>query len=270
MAISWANALKNPETSGSFTHPLAHERRIVSTPAILGMVARKRKHHRREGYPIVYIALALLPALLLLTWLYTRDVWHPEPKQSVYRIFLLGAAVVLPAGLLERALLDTSFPGLKNGWKVTVATAFFVAGMVEEFLKASVVERGALDKGLMRTRIDCIVYAGAAALGFAAVENVLYVTSSGFTTALLRSVTAVPAHMMFGILMGNEFAHHVLEGKSRGRAYVIPALAHGAYDSFALAESWLADVLLVGYLIFLLEVCLRILDRAATRTWRWA
>ncbi len=217
-----------------------------------------------------YICLALLPALLLLTWLYTRDQLHPEPKRAVYRLYLLGAAIVLPAGLLERAMLNSGFDGHLRGLFALVVTAFFVAGMVEEFLKAAIVERAALQRGLMKSPIDCIVYAGATALGFATVENLLYVTSSGFSTAILRSVTAVPAHLMFGILMGTYFARSIWSQRSRAWAYVVPALAHGLYDAFALSNSWIGDALLFVYLIVLLEQALRRLDWATKASMKFS
>jgi RsiW-degrading membrane proteinase PrsW (M82 family) len=217
-----------------------------------------------RGWPsLFYAVLALLPAMLLLAWLYTRDTLHPEPKRAVYRMFLRGAAIVLPAGLIERMLLGTSAgQGRSDGLQTVLLTAFFAAGMVEEFLKAAIVERGALQRGWMKTPMDCLVYAGAAALGFASVENILYVTSAGWDTALLRAVTAVPAHLMFGIAMGWYFSESLFSGRSRARAYLIPALLHGAYDTFALSNSLLADALLVAYLVALLEWSLRRIDRA--------
>lgn len=216
---------------------------------------------------MVYAALALLPAMLLLVCLYTRDTVHPEPKREVYRLFLRGAALVLPAGLIERMLLQNSATGLATtGWSAIFITSFFAAGMVEEFLKAAIVERGALQRGFMRTPLDCMVYAGATALGFAAVENILYVTSTGVQTAILRAVTAVPAHLMFGLVMGWYFAEHLFRGRSRGLAYIIPALLHGVYDSFAMSSTVVSDLLLVAYLIVILEWCLRRLDDAARRS----
>ncbi|MCL6442826.1 MAG: PrsW family intramembrane metalloprotease [Alicyclobacillus sp.] len=208
----------------------------------------------------MYIFLAIIPALVLLIWLYHRDVLHPEPKRKVYRMFLLGASVVFPAGLLERALLDTSVHA--EGLTSLLVTAFFVAGMVEEFLKSAIVDRAAYARGYLQQPIDCLVYAGAVALGFATVENVMYVTSSGFTTAVLRSVTAVPAHLMFGIIMGSGYVRHIWFKRSIAWAYILPALAHGLYDSFALSNTMVGDIALVLYLLILLEVCLRRIDWA--------
>lgn len=210
---------------------------------------------------MIYAALALLPVMILLIWLYTRDSLHPEPKRSVYRLFLLGAAIVLPAGLIERQMLDSGMA--HDGWRTVFMTAFFIAGLVEEFLKAGIVERAAFQQGLLRSPVDCMIYSGAVALGFAAIENILYVTSSGFDTAILRSVTAVPAHLMFGIVMGTAFARHIWLHTPRPLVYVLPAIAHGTYDTFALTNSWLGDALLFLYLIGLLEWSLRRLDWAA-------
>lgn len=215
---------------------------------------------------IVYVALAVLPVMVLMAWLYTRDSLHPEPKQAVFRLFLLGAAIVLPAGLLERVMLNSMGADLHGGWRNALVTGFFVAGLVEEFLKAAIVERGAISKGLAKEPIDCVIYAGATALGFAMIENILYVTSSGFSTAVLRSVTAVPAHLMFGIIMGYFFARSIWARGNRAFAYIVPACAHGLYDSFALSTTWWADALLVAYLLVLLEISLRILHRLRRRT----
>jgi RsiW-degrading membrane proteinase PrsW (M82 family) len=159
--------------------------------------------------------------------------------------------------------LNSGVAQLHGKFTVLFVTAFFVAGMVEEFLKAAIVERAALDKGLMQEPIDCIVYAGATAIGFATIENILYVTSNGFSTALLRSVTAVPAHLMFGVLMGTMFARSIWFNTHRAWVYVAPAIAHGIYDCFALANAWYGDVLLFIYLIILVEQTLRRLDWAA-------
>ncbi len=213
---------------------------------------------------MLYIGLAVLPGFVLLAWLYTRDQLHPEPKRVVYRLYLLGAGIVLPAGLIERQLLKTGFDGAIafGKWSTLIVTTFFVAGMVEEFLKAAIVERAALQKGWMKTPIDAIIYSGATALGFATVENLLYVTSAGFSTAILRSVTAVPAHLMFGIIMGTFFAQSLWANKSRAWAYIVPALVHGVYDTFALSNSWIGDILLFIYLIALLEQSLRRIDWA--------
>lgn len=215
---------------------------------------------------MLYATMAVLPVCILIVWLYTRDKLHPEPKRRVFSLFLRGAGIVLPAGIIERLLLaskDGNTLGIPQlQLPGVIITAFFVAGMVEEFLKASIVDRGAVQRGWIHEPMDAILYAGSTALGFACVENVLYVTHAGIGTALLRAVTAVPAHLMFGVWMGSLFAESIFRNQRRWRAYIVPALAHGLYDAFALSSSLLTDILLGVYLLILLEGSLRRIDRA--------
>lgn len=214
-----------------------------------------------RGDCMFYAALAMIPGLILLVFIYTRDRLHPEPKRQVFRLFILGAAIVFPAGLIERITMST--PGFAiGGFQGRLITAFFVAGMIEEFLKAAIFDRSVLRSNLIRNRIDCIVYAAAIGLGFATVENIMYVTSSGLTTAVVRSVTAVPAHFMFAIIMGYFFGQSRFGRTNKAFAYLVPALAHGTYDTFALSSTLISDAVLVLLLIVLAEISVRILRDA--------
>ncbi|MFB5191221.1 PrsW family glutamic-type intramembrane protease [Alicyclobacillus fastidiosus] len=212
-----------------------------------------------------YVALAIIPGLLLLVFIYTRDQLHPEPKRQVFRLFILGAAIVLPAGVIERLMMN-SRGFTEGGIEGRLITAFFVAGMIEEFLKASIFDRGVYQSHLLRRPVDCIVYAAAIGLGFATVENVMYVTSSGLMTAIVRSVTAVPAHFMFAIIMGYWFSKAKFQGSPKVLAYIIPACVHGIYDTFALSSTIVADLVLVFFLLFLVETSARIMKRVRTAT----
>lgn len=209
---------------------------------------------------MLYLALAAIPGLLFMVFIYTRDRLHPEPKRRVVRLFLLGAIIVFPAGVIERLVMAS--PGFTEpGIQGQLITAFFVAGMIEEFLKAAIFDRSVLHTSALRGRIDCIVYAAAIGLGFATVENILYVTSNGLATAAVRSVTAVPAHFMFAIIMGYFFSKVQFDGTSKVYAYIVPAAVHGIYDAFALSSTVISDIILALFLLFLVETSVRILNR---------
>jgi RsiW-degrading membrane proteinase PrsW (M82 family) len=89
-------------------------------------------------------------------------------------------------------------------------------------------------------KFDGIVYAVFVSLGFAAVENILYVFQEGVTTGFLRAVTAVPAHAIFGIVMGYYLGFAKLEPENRGKniwnAFMWPFLLHGFYDYVLMSE----------------------------------
>lgn len=202
---------------------------------------------------MLYVA-AILPALIGLTIVYMLDR-RREPPLLVTRLFLLGAVAVLPAGFFEKTLLDaySVTPDAPTGYLATLLLAFFIAGVVEESCKGAVFWRFVYCKSFFDEPYDAIVYAVAVGLGFAAVENVLYVSSSGIETAFVRAFTAIPAHALFGVVMGSEFARAKYDGSSVSKAFWLPALLHGIYDAFALAQSFLATFLLIAYLMWLVR-----------------
>jgi len=73
-------------------------------------------------------------------------------------------------------------------------------------------------------------------MGFATLENVLYVYQYGLATGILRMFTAVPAHATFAILMGfflgkAKFTHRKVFFFSV-LSLIAAAIFHGSYDYF--------------------------------------
>ena len=119
------------------------------------------------------------------------------------------------------------------------------------------------------TVVDGIVYAVCVGLGFAAIENVGYVLSSGegwATVASMRALLAVPGHYAFAILMGYYYAvyHFVDHSKiAAAKVILIPVLAHGVYDSLAMTGS--VDPIAGGICFFaLIYFCIK-LQKAAQK-----
>ncbi len=200
------------------------------------------------------VLAAVLPALAVLAYIY-RAARHRVAPQYVLLLFILGAVAVLPAGLAERFLLDvySHTPEPQNALLVTLVTSFFIAGATEESIKGLLFRRLVYRKPFFEKPYDGILYAVAIGMGFATVENILYVTSYGLSTAFVRAFTAVPAHALFGIVMGASFSRAKFAGEPVWRAFVIPALLHGLYDTFAMAQSFSANVLLIVYLMWLVR-----------------
>lgn len=135
-------------------------------------------------------------------------------------------------------------------------TAFVSSAFVEEFVKFIFLL--AFLRGNKETNepFDCIVYAVFLSLGFAWLENIVYVnhpTLGGYETAFIRSVISVPSHGLFGVLMGYHLGMAKFFQKRWGyvMAFFAPYLAHGCYNYFLLATSnwfWLAFVVLEVWL----------------------
>ncbi len=204
------------------------------------------------------VLAAVIPALAVLAYIY-RAAHHREAPQFVLLLSTLGAIAVLPAGLAERFLLDvySQTPEPQSVLLATLVTSFFVAGATEESIKGLIFWRLVYRKPFFERPYDGVLYAVAIGMGFATVENILYVTSYGLSTAFVRAFTAVPAHALFGIVMGACFSRAKFDGEPVWRAFLVPALLHGIYDAFAMAQSFFSNALLIVYLMWLVRFAYR-------------
>ncbi len=184
--------------------------------------------------PAFALSLALLPAVLLLRYFISKDSF-PEPTRVVLTTFGLGCVIILPVipvalGLMwivETLGLSAPLAG--------ALVAFMGAAIPEEGFKWLVLHRYCLRHSAFDEPMDGIVYGAAAGLGFAALENVLYVASGGVAVAVARGLTAVPMHAALGVIMGEYFGRaRFAEGAERRRllwrAWLIPMALHGLYD----------------------------------------
>ena len=201
---------------------------------------------------VVSFLLAAAPALILLRYYVRQDRERPEPKGLIVRIFLLGIAATFLAVPLE--LLASMFQGLFAGFPLLMALfkAFVVAALVEEYLKLTVVRLFAYRNRNFDEIMDGVVYTIVASLGFACMENILYVLGGTVWTALTRAVTAIPLHATASGLMGYylgqaKFAPSPqMERALINRGLRIAIFVHGAYDFLLFAAPLLGTVLLVG------------------------
>src|SRR6185369_10738021 len=111
----------------------------------------------------------LLPALLWLWFWLREDKLHPEPRQYLFLSFLLGMIAVFVALPLERY----SQKIVLDGTLVLVAWA-----AIEESVKLAAAYFAGLDRKVCDEPLDPMVYLITSALGFAAMENTLFLISS--------------------------------------------------------------------------------------------
>lgn len=177
---------------------------------------------------------AVTPSFLLIWYFKSRDV-YPEPLSVIWGTFCWGIAAVIPVvgiGLFIQELLVGL--RLSSPFMDSFGKAFFVAALTEETFKFLVLYLYCARKKEFDEPMDGIVYGVSASLGFATLENILYVSDGGFSTALLRALTAVPGHAMLGAIMGyyfgQAFFNPAMRKKFMFRALAVPILLHGLYD----------------------------------------
>jgi RsiW-degrading membrane proteinase PrsW (M82 family) len=170
---------------------------------VLSAAVRVESFVRRQLMPLlISLAMAIAPALILVAYYYRQDRRKPEPKGLILKIFIIGILSTIPAILLELAV--STLEDLVSWWALLyyLFEAFVVAAMCEELIKLWVVRSVAYNNVHFDEVMDGIVYTIVASLGFACMENILYVMNRGWTVALLRAFTAVPMHAVCSGMMG--------------------------------------------------------------------
>ncbi|PWH82683.1 PrsW family intramembrane metalloprotease [Algibacter marinivivus] len=182
------------------------------------------------------LLVAVAPVFIIILYIYLKDKYEKEPKRLLFYNFLLGAIVSIIITSILYYAFDIVLP-LPNETSILqqFIKAFFVVGLVEEFSKYIIVRYFAQPNKAFNEPFDGIVYAVMVSMGFAATENIFYVLEGGYTTALARAFTAVPAHATFGILMGYfmgkaKFSSNRIVLNLSGLFLAI--LFHGSYDFF--------------------------------------
>lgn len=182
------------------------------------------------------LLLAVAPSMIIMGYIYFRDKFEREPFGLLLKNFLLGATVSIILTFALSKLLEGVLPPLDRFSIIDMFIKAFVAvALVEEFSKYLIVRYVAQRNKEFDEPFDGIVYAVMVSMGFATLENVLYVYSYGFETGVLRAFTAVPAHATFAILMGY-YMGKAKFSKNRFQLNMMGLLAatlfHGAYDFF--------------------------------------
>lgn len=206
---------------------------------------------------------SLAPIFIILFYIYFRDKYDKEPLGLLVKALLMGMVIVLPVIFVEGFLMGQ----MPEAGKVAGAAyhAFVVAGLTEELFKFLALYILVWRSPSFNEQFDGIVYAVFVSLGFAGVENVLYVIDGGMQTALTRAITAVPAHAIFGIAMGYYLGiarmYKELRSAYLGRALLVPVLLHGIYDFILMVEiGWLL-LLFIPYVIWLYVMGMRKMKR---------
>lgn len=209
----------------------------------------------------IILAAAIVPGILLLYYVYSKD-FNPEPKRMIYKGFFYGCLSVLASTLISGPLMKLGlFVNQPASLADAIQTSFFGAAIPEESAKLLMLWLLLRHSPEFDERYDGMVYAAAVGLGFACLENLMYVVSAGagwFQVSVTRAIFAVPGHFAFAIVMGyyysrNHFDSHKTSEFDRIKVWLFPVLLHGIYDTLAFsaelspAYSGLITILLIWF-----------------------
>jgi len=170
---------------------------------------------------------------LLALFFLRQDKIRPEPLRLIALTFLLGCASTIPAGRGNYLFgADSLLEGSPNF--VSVVTAMtLVVGPVEELCKSGAVRLGPYRSLYFDELVDGLVYASAASLGFASLENLFYVWQYGPAVMLLRAPLSTVGHLVFASNWGYALGQYYISGgRERSLLFGSLALAAGAHALF--------------------------------------
>ena len=190
------------------------------------------------------LALAVLPALILVYYVYQQDSLQREPAKNLVKAFFYGAASVFASLLISVPSMRLGlFPQEIHSGVDAFRSAFFGAAIPEETAKLLLLWLFLRKCKDFDERMDGIVYAVCVGMGFAAFENVEYLLGAGsqwVTVGLSRSLTAIPGHFGFAVVMGYYFSLHYFDRYRAPLAgikmWLYPVLLHGTYDWIAMSQ----------------------------------
>ncbi len=187
---------------------------------------------------IINIFFAIVPSVILCYVVYKMDVIEKEPMSMLLRLFFLGVLITVPAAFVETTIISATNYQVTDYFSAFVMS-FFVIALVEEAYKFLILYLGTWKNRNFNHIYDAIVYAAFVSLGFATLENILYVYQNGAATALLRAFVSVPAHAFYAVASGYYLGLAKLNqsigahGKSvylRILSFVVPVILHGIFD----------------------------------------
>lgn len=194
---------------------------------------------------IIYIVFGILPSLTWLSYYLRKDV-HPEPKKTILRIFFWGVLITLPVFFVQLGLASLLTKANLSNLVTSLLYWFIVISFSEEFFKYLVVKFKIIGSPDLDEPLDIMLYMVVAALGFAALENILYlftpVGDMSFNQLIdrtliitfIRFIGATFLHTLCSAVIGYALAISFCDVKRKylsfGTGLFMATLLHGLYD----------------------------------------
>ncbi|MFC5970761.1 PrsW family intramembrane metalloprotease [Halomarina salina] len=204
--------------------------------------------------------LSAVPALALVAYVYRTDVTSGEPLTLLAVTFLLAIVFASFAAIANTIFGNLLGVGIASGETTVLSLVgsilffFLVVGPVEETVKILAVRFYAFRSDEFDAVVDGVVYGAVAGLGFAFVENAIYIQRSAGeslsmggpeqvlaevgATATIRAL-AGPGHVIYSAFAGYYLGLAKFNPDDAGpiiaKGVVIAALIHATYNSFATA-----------------------------------
>lgn len=203
----------------------------------------------------VLLSVSIAPALALFSFFYLRNQMATEPRTTLFHTFIYGAILTFPILFLQFVVNEE-----KIFSSVLMQDVLF-SGVVEEFFKWFILLIAIYHHIEFDDPYDGVLYGVSISLGFATVENILYILSFGLDTAFMRALMPVSSHALFGVVMGYYLGRAKFTGRNSSIRYqavslALPMLLHIIFNFILTIEGKWAYIML-PFMLFLWWFALR-------------
>lgn len=214
---------------------------------------------------IAFVA-SIIPVLIILGIIYYQGEVKKQPWWILLIIFIFGIGswgiVRYVSNLLGQDIYNSQIEVANLlGNKGFFLISFGVIATLEELTKYLILLIMCFKIRYYKNPYDAIMYAVCVSLGFAFIENIMYIFNYGISVALSRAIFTIPSHAAFGIIMGYYFglSRTCRDSKLNNDAiamgscaFFIPFLFHGTYDFLLSIQSDYITYIYLGFVLLLL------------------
>lgn len=192
---------------------------------------------------LLVLLAALAPVAVSLWYIFKKDSAQPEPTKWLAKAFWFGVLSALlsfvfstPLGAIFGLELDAEvYPSIFDAF----ADAFLLAAIPEELAKLIMLWLLLRKNPHFDEKFDGIVYAVCIGMGFAGIENVMYLAGgiedgSWIGMGISRALFSIPGHFLFAVLMGYYYSLYYwrIDRSTKAKAMILvaPVLTHGLFD----------------------------------------
>ncbi|EPD53192.1 glutamic-type intramembrane protease PrsW [Paenisporosarcina sp. FSL H8-0542] len=209
---------------------------------------------------ILLLSVAIAPGLALFSYFYLRNQISSEPSRTLFHTFIYGAILTFPILFIQHVFeVEHIFQSM------FIRNVLFTS-LLEEFFKWLVLVMAIYQHVEFDDPYDGILYGASVSLGFATVENILYIFTFGLDTAFLRALLPVSSHAIFGVVMGYYLgrAKFALSESSKPLLFIAllaPLCLHMVYNGILSIKS-ISMYFMIPFMLFLWWLCLAKVKKA--------
>jgi len=220
---------------------------IVSPVALINLTGVEDIYHLTEKVieknNIYYaVVISFLISLVWLLYIVRLDIFNKEKKRHILIIFVLSILVTLLTDFPYNFIHSLGFRNAPNAISSFLYSVFGI-GLIEETIKLIPVLLMLKFSKAIDEPFDYILYASVSALGFAFIENTMYLNFGGLEIISARALYATVAHMAFSSILAyglfmNKFKHTKAHPFLTFVVfYLVAIFAHGFYDFWLINQT---------------------------------